>query len=195
MAMSIDPSAADELRRIFKKSLHEHWVAFLVEGIVLVGLGSAAILVPPLATLAVAIFLGWIFLIGGVAGLISTFSMRRAPGFGWSLVSALVGIAAGVVLVGWPGSGAISLTLVAIAFFLIEGVATILFALDHKRALSGRWGWMMVSGVVDLGLAAIILLGLPGTAVWAIGLLVGINMVFGGVALIGMALHARTMTP
>ena len=191
--MSMDPSPADTLRQIVRKSLHDHWKAFLVEGIVLVILGSAAVLVPPLATLAVAIFLGWIFLIGGIAGLISTLSMRQAPGFGWSLVSALVGIAAGVVLVGWPGNGAVSLTLVAILFFLIEGVATILFAFEHKRALSGRWGWMMLSGVIDLGLAAIILLGLPGTAVWAIGLLVGINMVFGGVALIGMALHARSM--
>ena len=57
--------------------------------------------------------------------------------------------------------------------------------------MSGRWGWMLVSGIVDLVLAAVIFSGLPGTAVWAIGLLVGINMVFGGTALIAMALHAR----
>jgi uncharacterized membrane protein HdeD (DUF308 family) len=66
-----------------------------------------------------------------------------------------------------------------------------MFALDHKRELSGQWGWMLVSGVVDLVLGVVILAGLPGTAVWAIGVLVGINMVFGGVALTMMALHAR----
>ncbi|HUC60388.1 MAG TPA: HdeD family acid-resistance protein [Alphaproteobacteria bacterium] len=189
--MSMEPSPAEKLEQVLKHSLHDHWRAFLIEGIVLVVLGAAAILVPPLATLAVAIFLGWIFLIGGVVGLVSTLSMRQAPGFWWSLLSALVALAAGLVLVAAPASGAVSLTLVAIAFFIIEGVATILFALDHRRALSGRWGWMMLSGIVDLFLAAIILLGLPGTAAWAIGLLVGINMVFGGTALIGMALHAR----
>jgi uncharacterized membrane protein HdeD (DUF308 family) len=189
--MSMDPSAADKLKRVFAKSLHDHWVAFLVEGIMLLVLGAAAILVPPLATLAVDIFLGWLFLVGGIVGLISTLSMRHAPGFGWSLLSALVAIAAGAVLIGWPRNGVVSLTLVAIAFFLIEGVVTLLFAFEHKRALSGRWGWMLLSGIVDLFLAAVILLGLPGTAAWAIGLLVGINMVFGGVALIGMALHAR----
>jgi uncharacterized membrane protein HdeD (DUF308 family) len=66
-----------------------------------------------------------------------------------------------------------------------------MFAFEHRRELSGRWGMMLLSGVVDLILAAMIYAGLPGTAAWAIGLLVGINMVFGGSALIAMALHAR----
>ena len=103
----------------------------------------------------------------------------------------MVALLAGIVLIGWPLSGAVSLTLVAIVFFAVEGFATIMYALEHKRELSGRWGWMLVSGIVDLFLAAVIFAGLPGTAAWAIGLLVGINMMFGGVALIMMALHAR----
>ena len=78
-----------------------------------------------------------------------------------------------------------------VVFFVIEGVASIMFALDHKRELSGQWGWMLVSGIVDLVLATLVFVGLPSTAAWAIGLLVGINMVFGGSALIAMALHAR----
>ncbi len=154
-------------------------------------LGALAILIPPLATLSVTIFLGWLFLISGVVGLVTTFQARQAPGFWWSLLSAVIGILAGIALIGWPLSGAVSLTLVAIVFFAVEGFATIMYALEHKRELSGRWGWMLVSGIVDLFLAAVIFAGLPGTAAWAIGLLVGINMMFGGVALIMMALHAR----
>ena len=50
---------------------------------------------------------------------------------------------------------------------------------------------MLFSGIVDLALSVMIFAGLPSTATWAIGLLVGINMIFGGAALIGMALHAR----
>ena len=100
-----------------------------------------------------------------------------------------------MIVGGWllarPVSGAVSLTILLVAFFIIEGVVTIMFALDHKRELSGRWGWMLVSGIVDFVLGAMILAGLPSTAIWAIGLLVGINMVFGGTALIAMALHAR----
>jgi uncharacterized membrane protein HdeD (DUF308 family) len=117
--------------------------------------------------------------------------MRNAPGFWWSLISAALGVLVGGVLLARPMSGAFSLTIVLVAFFIIEGVASIMFALDHKRELSGRWGWMLVSGIIDLVLGAMILAGLPSTAAWAIGLLVGINMVFGGTALIGMALHAR----
>ena len=66
-----------------------------------------------------------------------------------------------------------------------------MYALEHRRELSGRWEWMLVSGIIDLVLAGIIFAGLPGTAEWALGLLVGINMVFGGMALVAIALHAR----
>jgi uncharacterized membrane protein HdeD (DUF308 family) len=65
------------------------------------------------------------------------------------------------------------------------------FALEHRRELSGRWEWMMISGVIDLILAAIIIAGLPGTLAWALGLLVGIDLLWGGMSLVGMALAAR----
>jgi uncharacterized membrane protein HdeD (DUF308 family) len=112
--------------------------------------------------------------------LITTFQMRDAPGFRWSLLSAVIGIAAGNVLLGWPIPGAISLTLLLTVFFTIEGVASVMYALEHRKELTGRWEWMLASGVVDLTLAFIILTRLPGTAAWALGLLVGINMLFGG---------------
>jgi len=193
--MSMNNPDIEEIQRKVATSLHEHWVLFLVEGIILVILGLAAVVIPPIATLAVEILIGWLFLISGIVGLITTFWMREAPGFWWSLVSAILAIAAGVVLLLWPLSGILSLTLILILFFVIEGVASIMFALEHKRELSGRWGWMLASGVVDLILAAVILAGLPGAAAWAIGLLVGINMVFGGAALIVMALDAREKAP
>jgi uncharacterized membrane protein HdeD (DUF308 family) len=66
-----------------------------------------------------------------------------------------------------------------------------MYALEHRSGLSGRWGWMLASGFLDVFLGVILLLGLPGTALWALGLLIGINMLFGGWALILMALHAR----
>jgi uncharacterized membrane protein HdeD (DUF308 family) len=191
--MSTNQTGIDRLNAAVATSLHAHWVLFLVEGIILLLLGLAAIVLPPIATFAVEILIGWLLLISGIVGLITTFRMRHAPGFWWALVSALLGIAAGVVLLRYPLSGMLSLTLILTVFFVIEGVASILYALEHKRELTGRWGWMLVSGIVDLILASIIVLGLPGTAAWAIGLLVGINMVFGGSALIAMALGARTI--
>jgi len=192
--MVTNPSDIDRFERGVTGALANGWRFLLIEGIILAALGAAAIIVPPVATLAVEIILGWLFFISGIVGLAMTFMMRHAPGFWWSLFSAVVAIAAGVMLIGWPVSGALSLTLVLIVFFIMEGVATIMYALDHKRELSGRWGWVLASGIVDLALAAIIFAGLPGTAVWAIGVLVGINLLFGGSALIGLALHARHVT-
>jgi uncharacterized membrane protein HdeD (DUF308 family) len=189
--VSISREDAERLERQVVSALRENWHLLLIEGIILALLGAAAIIIPQVATLAVTILLSWLFFISGVVGLITTFMMRQAPGFWWSLFSALVAIAAGVTLIGWPASGALSLTILLIAFFILEGIATIFYALEHKRELSGRWGLLLASGIVDLGLAAIILLGLPGTAAWALGLLVGINMLFGGAALIGLALHAK----
>ena len=169
-------------------SLFAHWKLFLIEGIILVILGLAAVMLPLIATIATAIVVGWIFVLSGVVGLLATFRMRSAPGFWWSLFSGILGVVACIVLLRWPLSGAFSLTLVLTLFLAIEGIVSIMFALEHKRELSGRWGMMLFSGVVDLILAAMIYAGLPGTAAWAIGLLVGINMVFGGSALIAMAL-------
>jgi uncharacterized membrane protein HdeD (DUF308 family) len=189
--MSTSKPDLDRIQAAVASSVQAHWRMFLIEGIVLLILGILAIVVPLVATIAVTVLIGWLLLMSGVVGLIATFRSRGAPGFWWSLISALIGIAAGVVLLGWPLSGALSLTMILTVFLVLEGVVSILYALEHRRELSGRWGVMLFSGVIDLFLAGIIFEGLPGTAVWAIGLLVGINLVFGGSALIAMALHAR----
>ncbi len=189
------PTTSDELRRDVASAIHAHWGLFLFEGIVLVLLGFAAIVVPVVATLAFTLVIGWLFLISGGVGLVTTFWMRNAPGFWWALLSAAIALAAGVILILWPINGVLSLTLVLIAFFAVEGIATLMYAFEHKAQLSGRWVWMLASGIVDLILAGIIFAGLPGTAAWALGLLVGINMLFGGTAMIGMALAARSPAP
>jgi uncharacterized membrane protein HdeD (DUF308 family) len=194
-AMSTNQPDIAKFQHAVGKALHDHWALFLVEGVVLLVLGATAVALPLLATLALTIIIGWLFLVSGVMGLVTTFWMRHAPGFWWSLISAVLGIAVGLVLLASPVSGAFSLTLVLIVFFGIEGVVSVMFALDHKRELTGRWGWMLVSGIVDLVLSVMIFAGLPSTAAWAIGLLVGINMIFGGSALIAMALHARDNAP
>jgi len=189
------PTDIDRLQADFAKTLHDRWSLFLTEGIVLVILGLLAFFLPPLATLGITIVIGWLFLLSGIMGLVTTFGARQAPGFWWSLLSAILAIGAGVILLARPITGAISLTLLLIAFFIVEGVASIMYALDHRQRLSQRWGWMLLSGIIDLVLAALIFTGLPGTAAWALGLLVGINMIFGGSALIAMALAARKEPP
>ena len=181
-----------------------HWVPFFLEGAVLVALGLLAVVIPSIASSAATNALGWVFLISGAVGFATTHWTRHLPGYWWSLVSALLGLLVGALLIlqqtsdlyrglyiGWPIERIAPLALVLVVFFAIEGMASIMYALSHRSAYSKRWAWMLASGIIDLILAIVVVLGIAGTAAWAVGLLVGVNMVFGGIALIGMALHAR----
>jgi uncharacterized membrane protein HdeD (DUF308 family) len=185
------PFEASSVQTLVSEAVRRHRDLYLFEGILLTVLGVIAVLVPVVASFAATLFFGWIFLLSGVVGLFTTFRGRHVPGFWWSLVSALVGIIAGVLLLGWPTQGLFSLTSVLIAFLWVEGAVTIFYALEHRTG-QVRWGYMLASGIVDLALGIILFAGLPGVATWAIGLLIGINMFFGGWALILMALSTST---
>ena len=187
------PQNLEKLQSDMRGAVRAHWKAFLIEGILLAVLGLAAIILPPLASLAVTIFLGWMFLISGIAGLALTIWARGVPGFWWSLLSAVLAIGAGIILLAEPVQGTATLTIVVGVYFLAEGVATILYALEHRRELSERWSWLLVSGLVDIVIAGLIISGWPASALWAIGLLVGINMLFFGLSLVMTALAARLM--
>lgn len=173
-------------------SPHRGW--FLFEGGVLLILGLLAILLPYVTSLKPALIFGCLLLLSGAMGLLSTSFTRRAPGFIWSLLSRVVGIAAGTLLLILPGTlsmdaffGALVLLL---GFLLIEGVFSICYALAHRKGLSGRWRWMLVSGAVDITLGGILLANMLYMAS-ALGVMLGINLSFGGWALIMMALAAR----
>lgn len=182
---------AEQIGATVGRTVRHHWQLFLMEGIALVVLGLLAIAAPVFASLAATIFFGWLLLISGGVGLIATLRARHAPGFVWSLVSAALGLAAGALLIVSPLRGTLSITAVLIGFLIIEGVVSIAYAMEHRSGGSGRWGWMLASGVLDLALGGVLFAGLPGDALWALGLLIGINLVFGGWSLIAMALHAR----
>jgi uncharacterized membrane protein HdeD (DUF308 family) len=188
--MSI-PEDFVKLQSAVSQAVKAHWKAFLFEGILLVVLGVAALILPPLASLAITIFLGWMFLISGIGGLIVTFWARNMPGFWWSLISAALAVLAGMILLARPAQAVLTLTIVVGAYFLAEGVATIMYALEHRRELTGRASWLLISGLVDIVISFLVITGLPSSAEWAIGILVGINLLFGGATLIGMALAAR----
>ncbi|MBR1170494.1 MULTISPECIES: HdeD family acid-resistance protein [Bradyrhizobium] len=185
------PEEFARLQSEMNQAVKTHWKAFLFEGILLAVLGIAALVLPPLASLATAIFLGWMFLIGGIGGLIATYWARSTPGFWWSLISAALAVLTGMLLLARPMQAVLTLTIVLGAYFLAEGVATIMYALEHRRELSGRWSWLLISGLVDIAISFMVITGLPSSAEWAIGVLVGINLLFGGATLIGMALAAR----
>lgn len=168
-----------------------HWKWFLAEGIILVILGLLAVLTPFVAGVAATLFIGWLFLFAGITGLIFTYKERAAPGFWWALLSSAIAVLAGLSLLSNPLVGLFSLTFVLIAYFLIDGVLTIMLGLGYRGHSPVHWQWVVASGVIDLILAALLISGLPGTALWAVGLLVGIDLAFGGASIIAMALAAR----
>jgi uncharacterized membrane protein HdeD (DUF308 family) len=179
------------LRAGIAKTVGAHWKWYVAEGVILILLGLLAVLAPFVAGVATTLFIGWLFLFAGVAGLIFTYKERAAPGFWWALLSSAVAVLAGLSLLANPLVGLFSLTVVLIAYFLIDGILTILLGLEYRRDLSDRWLWVVFSGVIDLVLAAILISGLPGTALWAVGLIVGIDLAFGGASIIGLALAAH----
>jgi uncharacterized membrane protein HdeD (DUF308 family) len=173
---------------------------FLIEGAILVLLGCSAIVVPAISSSTITLLLGWVFLISGIVGFVPMFLAETYPGFWWSLMSAFLAVLVGVILItnssrdlyggliGWPFhvSALSPIRNVLVMFFLIEGGASIMFAFEHRRQFTARWAWMVLSGIVDLMLGAIIIFDLPGTSEWTMGLLIGINMILGGSALLAM---------
>jgi uncharacterized membrane protein HdeD (DUF308 family) len=188
---TVRPPDADRISAPVATGRHWHRLPLLIEGIILAILGLLAISTPQNSGFRIPFTIGTLVLVGGIIGLITTFRMRRAPGFDWSLVSAIVAIVAGILSVFSAGVYVATLAVILTLLFTVEGGAAIMSALDHRRERFGGWGWMLVSGLVDLVLAAISLSVLARLGGFAIQLAVCINMVVGGSARIAMALRAR----
>ena len=187
---SIPPLGRGGLGIGLARTIGAHWKWYVAEGVILIILGLLAVLAPFVAGVATTLFIGWLFLFAGVAGLIFTYKERAAPGFWWALLSSAVAVLAGLSLLANPLVGLFSLTVVLIALFPHRRNPHHHPRPPDRSDLSDRWAWVVFSGVIDLILAAILISGLPGTALWAVGLLVGIDLAFGGASIIGLALSA-----
>jgi len=168
-----------------------HWPILLIEGIALIAFGVLALFISPLMSLGIVAALGWIFFFGGMAAMIAYWRLYPAAGFTYLLFLAVLAVIAGLALLVRPWSGVISLTVILIVCFALAGAAKLTYPLERSRYLSSYRGWIRASGVVDLVLAGLMFVDLPETAFWAPGLLLGANMVLGGIALIVIALLER----
>ena len=175
-------------------TLRKYSTWFTVYGVLLALLGILAIAMPYIATLATSIFIGWLLVASSVLGLYAVYSAGKdAPGFWWNLITAILYLAAGIMLLINPVTGALSLTIVLAAYLLAGGVTKIVLGFQHKKDIPNAWFWILFSGLVDIVLAFLIIQGLPGTAFWAIGLLVGINLVMMGIAIVFTAQSCKKM--
>ncbi|MDP2409342.1 MAG: HdeD family acid-resistance protein [Pseudolabrys sp.] len=184
-------STPSDIQNAFTETLRSYWVLFLVQGAIMMILGVLAVLWPQISTVAADIFIGWLFLLSGIVGLVTMFWAPSIPAFLWSLLTAALSLIVGVLLLWHPVAGVVSLTLALIALFIVEGIFQIAAAIRYRDTFPESWGWMVMSGIADLALAALIISGWPGTASWALGLIVGVNLITSGLAITMAALAGR----
>lgn len=163
------------------------WViAFAVLQIVV---GLLAIAAPQIATLATAVFLGWLLLFTGVAQLVHAFQLRGWKGFGLHALGAAFYSLGGILVIARPLAGAISLTLIVSLFLAIEGAGRVGMALQHRPEQG--WLGLLVGGALGILLGGMLFVELPSSALWALGLLLGVNLIVSGSTLLGLGMAAR----
>jgi uncharacterized membrane protein HdeD (DUF308 family) len=186
--IGVDPA---ELRRFWSEQVKTHYKLLLGIGAVLVLTGIFSILVPIVVSVSVAILAGWILLVGGVVQFAHI--LRQTAGWDrvWRLLLALVTAIAGLSLLLFPLSGTITITFVLVVWFWVSG-ATKIGAWWRMRGVEGSW-MLGLNGLVSVVLGALIWADLPSSAAWAVGLLVGIELLLYGMSLISAGLEGRRL--
>ncbi len=174
-----------------RSSLKEHWRLFTLQGVLLVILGMIAVALPQLAAVATSAFVGWLLFLSGLFRAVSLVRSTRAPGYWSSLLLAILTAILGFLLASYPLEGAVTLTMLLTGYFIIHGIATWIFAFSIKGE-TGRWILLLISGLIDFLLAGLVIAEWPSTALWVLGLYVGVNMLLTGFAFIFAALGARS---
>ena len=189
MVQPLSPADIEGRLLASRQLVAQKWGWFLALGIVLIIVGFAAIVWPFPATVAAKTVLGWLFLIGGIFMIIHAFQAPGWQGFLWSLLVGILYLVAGGYLAFFPLTGLLTLAFLLIILFAVEGIFEIILAF-RLRPHEG-WGFMLLSGIAALAVAVLIALDLPGSATWALGLLVGINLLFSGWSYVFLALAGR----
>jgi uncharacterized membrane protein HdeD (DUF308 family) len=192
MAQQFSQADIDRAVAAAKQTVADNWGWFLALGIVLVVAGFAAIMFPLVSTIAAKIALGWIFLAAGIVMVIHAFSIQKWGGFLMELLLGVLYLFAGGWLAFFPFTGIVTLTILLAALFLAEGVVEVIMGF-RVRPHEG-WGWLVFSGLIAVAVGLLIAAELPSSAVWAIGLLVGVNLLSTGISFIVVALAGKRGT-
>ena len=149
-------------------------------GILLLLAGLLSIAVPFFAGIAASVFFGWLILLAGVAHLVYAWSERGAGAVLWQVLVGIVYVIAALYMLVLPVAGVLALTLVLTFYIALEGILE-LTAFAFLRRLPGSV-WFLVDGVISLLLAGLIFFHWPSSSFWAVGTLVGISLLFSGIA-------------
>ncbi len=182
--VALDPEVRERLRRT--------WKALMAVGVLAIAVGCVAIVVPAVASVATAIFIGWILIVAGAFLVAGAFTAHTIGSVVLRLVWAFLTVLVGIYLIVEPDSGTLTLTLVLGLYFLFMGITRTAVAF----AARGRQGAGLIglSGIAGLLIGILILAEFPSSADWAIGLLVGIDLIFAGWTLVSVALVGRDLS-
>jgi uncharacterized membrane protein HdeD (DUF308 family) len=174
------------------EDLRHRWGWFLAIGIVLIAVGFVALMAIGIATLATAIFLSWLMVVGGIVEIVHAFRIRRWGGFLLYLAVGILGVLVGLLIATHPAAGALAWTLLFASFFTVVGIYRLVAA---ARLKFPNWGWVAFDGAVTLVLGILLWLSWPSSGFWFLGLAVGISLILRGWSAIMLALALRTAPP
>ncbi len=191
MSMSLE-AAAQVMRDAMRETVRRYSLWYLVQSALMILAGILALVYPVLSSVAVVVLLGWLLIISGVVQGISLIGARNVPHFWLQLVSVVLSIIVGVLFLRHPGEGLLTIALLLIVFLLVEGISKLIFALTIRPF--PNWGWVLASGIVGILLAFYLWSSLPVTALWLLGVMLGIQLICEGAALGYLAWNVRAST-
>ncbi len=176
--------AAEELKRT------RRWLT--ITGVLSLLGGVVAIVLPNVASVATAIFIGWLLVFASALDVVDAFSTREGKRIALRLLMAVLTFAAGLYLLAAPLDGTFTLTVMLVIWFVAIGVARIVIGISDRGTRGA--GLLVLTGLLSLALGLLIALELPSSAAWAIGLIVGIDLAFWGAQMIAVAQILRPAT-
>ena len=182
-------AAAQAMRAAMRETVKRHSLWYLVQGGLMVLAGLLALVYPVLSSVGVVFLLGWLLIISGVAQGISLIGVRNVPHYWLQLISVVLSVIVGLMFLRDPEQGLLTLTVLLIVFFMVEGMSKVIFALTIRPF--PNWGWVLLSGIIGILAAVYLWSSLPVTAVWLLGLLFGLLLISEGAALGYLAWQVR----
>src|SRR6266567_4551882 len=187
-SMSVE-TASHVIREAMREKVKRHSFWYILQSVLMILGGILALVFPIISSVAIVIFLGWLLIFSGVLQAFSLIDVRHVPHFWLQLVSVVLSVLVGILFLRNPGAGLLTLTLLLIVFFMVEGISKIIFSLTIRPF--PNWGWVFASGLVGILLAFYLWASLPVTAIWLLGVLLGIQLICEGAALGYLAWQVR----
>ena len=182
-------AAAAAMREAMRDTVKRYSLWYLLQGILMVVAGVLALVYPLIASVAIVYLLAWILIISGVVQGIGLIGAQQVPHFWLQLISVVLSIVVGLLLLRQPEAGLVVFSVLLIVYFMVEGMAKVIFALTIRPF--PNWGWLLAAGLVSIALAVYLWANLSVVSEWLLGFLLGIQLLVEGVALTYLAWRVR----